>query len=285
MRTTVSAWEMGELLRAAERSRKKSDGGARFARAAERVLDPELVRAVEHATGVAIAEHMHAVFASWDGRRETLAIALCDHVHALGLPLVVDAPEEEDDDDLDEGDDYGAGEHPHVERLRARGTWTLGAAIALLGVALLTMLLSIALALASVEGRFSGLVCFAVTTLPSGLVGLALAVAGARRRARARRLRDLDGLGLSHTRLPLERVERELEVGASEARALIREALGHGILEGRLDLEEGVFVSAIADDRVGHRTIRCTTCGAASAVLRGPGLAQACPYCGAPARR
>jgi hypothetical protein len=284
MRSIVEGWQLAEMLRAADRSRR-DQSPRRFVRAAERALDPELVRAIEHESGIAIAEHLEAVLRAWDGEdADTLGAALRAHVHRLGLPLEVE-PAEEDGDHEDVDDEWqDTGEHPHVKRLRGRGTAMLVSGIVLLAVAALLSVLSVALALASVEGRFSGLVCFCAAAVPLGVPGVALLLGGRSRRARARHLRDLEGLALARARLSLEDLCRELETSPSETRALVREALGHGILEGRLDLVEDVFLSALADPRFGERAARCRACGAASAVVRGPGVAPRCPYCGAAMR-
>jgi hypothetical protein len=107
MRTIVDGYLAAEMHRAAARSRADGDGGERFAREAERALDPELVRAIEHQSGIAIAEHLTEVFTTWNGGAAALDATLVGHFGKLGIALVVESAPEEDEDDDDWDEDLG----------------------------------------------------------------------------------------------------------------------------------------------------------------------------------
>jgi hypothetical protein len=280
--TVIDSYHAAEIHRAAGRSLAERDGGKRFARVAERALDPELVRAIELASGVAIAEHLTEVFRAWSGDPSALDAALVERARRNGIALVIEKAEADDAEPEDDGwEDIG--EHPYAGELRSRGTMMIIAAVVLAACASLLLVLAAAIVWAPIPLVAVG--CTALSSAPLFALGSWFAIAGRARRKRADRLRDLEGLAFSHARLPLDLVARELETTPAQARALVREALGSGILAGRLDLEDGGFLSAIADERFGRRSMRCASCGASSAVVRGRGLVPACPYCSNPMRR
>lgn len=105
---------------------------------------------------------------------------------------------------------------------------------------------------------------------------------GFRTKKRIARLERLDALGQVSTRMRLDTVAADLGVTAAEARDLILDAVGRGILRGRLDLEQGVFYSAEADMSFPQSPFHCRRCGANTQIVLVPGQWPTCPYCHTP---
>lgn len=274
MQVVIAADERELIRAAARRSRAEADGGRRFARVTERALEGSAVRAVEAASGLAIAQHLTAVFGRWDGARESLEPALAAHFRAYGMELAFDESIDDIDDDIE--DDFDStGEHPHVRALRGRA-----ARLVVAGIAGFVLASGAGLA-SALEGGLPA-VLLGATACGLAAAGAVLVRGGRARRLRAEQLRDLEGLALARARIPLDALARELGVGPDVARSLVREALGHLIIEGRLDLEDGVFVSAITETRVRERPLRCRVCGGSSVLVRARGMLAKCPYCDAP---
>lgn len=117
-----------------------------------------------------------------------------------------------------------------------------------------------------------------VFVVPAGL----MLFFGLRARTRVQRLEKLAALGAASVRLPIDLVATELHVAPAEARQLILDAVGDGLLRGRLDLEQGVFFSASAETTFQQGAVHCRRCGANATVVFVPGERPTCPYCQSP---
>jgi hypothetical protein len=120
-----------------------------------------------------------------------------------------------------------------------------------------------------------------------GVMGLFMFVApavlfltlGYRALQRNRRFERLIALAASAVRLPMHSVATELGLPISDARSMLMEAIALGAVRGRMDLEDGVFISGNADERVQQTSKTCSRCGAQSQVVTAPGQAAICPHC------
>jgi hypothetical protein len=119
-----------------------------------------------------------------------------------------------------------------------------------------------------------GIVIFGV---PSG-VFLAL---GLRGRGYDRRLARVAALGMASQRMPIQQLAADMQVDYEEARSLLLDAIAQGKLFGRLDLEQGVFISGNTHQGVQQLQMRCPSCGAQSMVIVSPGSQSNCQFCGA----
>lgn len=162
------------------------------------------------------------------------------------------------------------------------GLLAIGGIFAVLGGS--CELLGIAAAISPARGQSSdgGLAVVAFATIVFVIPAAVLLGFGLHRRRRVLRLEKLDALAMVSARLPLDTVARELGFSVTEARALILEAVGQGLLRGRLDLEKGIFYSAEADASFPQQAFHCRRCGSTSQITVVPGQWPVCPYCHTP---
>lgn len=116
------------------------------------------------------------------------------------------------------------------------------------------------------------------------LPGVIFLVVALKRRAHANRLQELSALAASALRVPLDAFSAHLRVPAGEAQSMLLEAISAGLVRGRLDLEERVFIAASSDGNAERVSAVCPSCGARAEVLLAPGERGRCPYCSAPLR-
>jgi hypothetical protein len=122
-------------------------------------------------------------------------------------------------------------------------------------------------------------IVFSVTVLL--LPGLVLVLAGFAQSRRAQRLEKIVALATASERVPLVQLATDLETTVPIARDLLLSAINSGSVVGRLDLEEGVFLSgSTRGGGVQKRTMTCAGCGASSTVIVSATLEAACEYCG-----
>jgi hypothetical protein len=118
-----------------------------------------------------------------------------------------------------------------------------------------------------------GLVAFGV---PAAIL-LAL---GLRDRKRGRSIDHIAALARASARIPLQTIAADLGLTQPEARKLLLDAIHHGRIAGRLDLEHGTFISGGAHSGVQKLAMRCGQCGGTAEVVVGAGFATNCPFCG-----
>lgn len=112
------------------------------------------------------------------------------------------------------------------------------------------------------------------------LPAVVLLLLGLKARAANRRIEKLAAMANAASRLPLDQIAADLGVPTSQARELLFDAINHGWVAGRLDLEQGVFISSTAHAGVQQLNMHCRNCGATSAVIVTAGSASLCKYCG-----
>ena len=113
-----------------------------------------------------------------------------------------------------------------------------------------------------------------------GVPGAVLLAVGLRARRSRRLLDQVVAMGQASTRLPLQQVGDQLGVPVPRARELILEAIAGGRLVGRMDYEQGVFISGSAHAGVRQLSLTCPSCGGVSEVIVTPGSPSACRFCG-----
>jgi hypothetical protein len=112
------------------------------------------------------------------------------------------------------------------------------------------------------------------------LPAVILVLLGLKARAANRRIEKLAAMANAASRLPLQQLAADLGVPQQEARALLFDAINHGYVAGRLDLEQGVFISGTAHAGVQQLNMHCRNCGATSTVIVSTGHPSLCKYCG-----
>lgn len=130
------------------------------------------------------------------------------------------------------------------------------------------------------DGTSSGIfwIVFSVTVLL--LPGLVLVLASFADSRRAGRLEKIVALATASERVPLVQLATDLDTTVAIARDLLLSAINSGSVVGRLDLEEGVFLSGSTRGGVEKRTMTCAGCGASSTVIVSATSEAACEYCG-----
>jgi hypothetical protein len=124
-------------------------------------------------------------------------------------------------------------------------------------------------------GWFFAAFALIVLILPAAiLIGF-----GAKSKQRINRFHKLAGLAAASVRLPFSTIQTDLRMPLSDVRAFVLEALANGTLRGRLDIEEGIFISAAADTTIYQSTTRCNHCGANVTVFVVPGQTPTCAHC------
>jgi len=109
----------------------------------------------------------------------------------------------------------------------------------------------------------------------------ALLVTLARREARrSERMAKIVALATASQRLPISVLADDLDLPSDQARALLLDAIAQGLVIGRLDLEQGVFVSGSTHGGVQEVQMTCRNCGAKSNVIVSVASPTLCPYCG-----
>ncbi len=189
------------------------------------------------------------------------------------------------------GATYGAAWGPAGPATVPRGSSTLIFALGIIGIVWSVLWLAVAIGMMVAPGPPSmdpkamddttagvtvlifTLVVFAT---PSGL----MFYFGRRGRRRAAALERIASLAATHSHLPLAQIAQELGTTPEHARTLILFGVGRGFLAGRLDAAEGAFLSSTAAPGVQHVAQRCPSCGGESTVVRAPGVAATCRYCG-----
>jgi hypothetical protein len=162
------------------------------------------------------------------------------------------------------------------------GLLVIGGILALLGGSCETLGVAMTVSPADDAAQRSGVFLIAFTAVVFVVPAAVCLTLGLRARKRIARLERLDALGLAAVRMPIDAVAADLGVSAAEARDLILDAVGQGILRGRLDLEQGVFFSAEADASFRQGAVHCRRCGANAQIVLVPGQAPTCPYCHTP---
>jgi hypothetical protein len=109
---------------------------------------------------------------------------------------------------------------------------------------------------------------------------IVLVLLGLKARAANRRIEKLAAMANAASRLPLDQIAADLGVTKPQARELLYDAINHGYVVGRLDLEHGVFISGSAHTGVQQLNMHCRNCGATSTVIVSAGTASLCQYCG-----
>jgi hypothetical protein len=131
------------------------------------------------------------------------------------------------------------------------------------------------------EGDPSAGIFWIVFSLAALIVPGVLLVLAARRQAqRAARMQKIIALATASQRLPFAQLAVDLNVTAAVARELLLEAIGHRWIIGRLDVEEGVFVSGSTHGGVQQLTMTCRNCGGRSTVIVSTASMSHCQYCG-----
>jgi hypothetical protein len=126
----------------------------------------------------------------------------------------------------------------------------------------------------------AGLGILIVSLVIFGVPAAIFLTLGIRGRRRHTRLQRLAALGAASARLPLNEVALELGVEHNEARRLVLDAVGAGLLVGRLDLEQGVFLSGATTGAVREVAMTCRACGAQSRVVVSANTMSHCQFCG-----
>ena len=127
----------------------------------------------------------------------------------------------------------------------------------------------------------SGLMLLVMALIVLGVPSGILLALGLRGRAYDRRLRHVVAVGKSSQRIPLQQLAADMKIDHDEARRLLLDAISKGELFGRLDIEQGVFISGGAHRGVQSLQMRCSGCGATSTVVVTPGSMSTCQFCGA----
>jgi hypothetical protein len=130
------------------------------------------------------------------------------------------------------------------------------------------------------EDPQSGLIVLILSLVVFGIPSAVFLSLGIRARRRHTRLQRLAALGAASARLPLVDVATDLGLTQPEARALVLDAIGSGLLVGRLDLERGVFLSGATTGSVRELAMTCRACGAQSNVVVTANTPSNCPFCG-----
>lgn len=113
-----------------------------------------------------------------------------------------------------------------------------------------------------------------------GIPGLILLILGLRARRAQRLLDQVVAMGQASPRLPLQQIAQQLGVPLPRARELILEAIAAARLAGRIDFEQGVFISASVHGGVRQLSLKCPSCGGVSDVLVSAGEPSLCRFCG-----
>jgi hypothetical protein len=112
------------------------------------------------------------------------------------------------------------------------------------------------------------------------LPGILLVLAGRKQARRVACMETIVALSRASQRLPLAQLAEELKLTPADARALLLEAIGQHRIFGRLDLEQGVFISASTHGGVQQLTMNCRNCGGRSEVIVSAASTSHCQYCG-----
>ncbi|HET6582165.1 MAG TPA: hypothetical protein VFG69_01935 [Nannocystaceae bacterium] len=141
--------------------------------------------------------------------------------------------------------------------------------------------IGIGLTVSPKEGDPKAGIFWVVFSLAAMIVPGALLVISARRQAqRTARMQKIVALATASQRLPFAQLATDLGVTAVVAREMLLEAIGQRWIIGRLDLEEGVFVSGSTHGGVQQLTMTCRNCGGRSTVIVSAGSTSHCQYCG-----
>ena len=128
--------------------------------------------------------------------------------------------------------------------------------------------------------RMAGGFVLAFGAVAFGLPAGWLLLSARRIRASADRRARLVGLVASRARIPLDELASLLGLSRANAHELLVECIATGQVRGRLDINEGVFLSASVDTGVREMARTCPSCGASTVVVAGPGQAGRCSFCG-----
>lgn len=155
------------------------------------------------------------------------------------------------------------------------GRFRVGAVLLVLGLSCDALGVSMTIAPKPDADPGSGPITVAIGLIALTVPGLWLMLSARRHARREARIDAIVALAKTCERVPLARLAEDLHISHKQTRALLLEAVARHRIEGRLDLEEGVFISASV--AVEMKTVTCRECGADASVLPS---AQACPYCG-----
>lgn len=111
---------------------------------------------------------------------------------------------------------------------------------------------------------------------------IALGLWARKRKRLAERIGKLMGLMAASAQLPMPLLQADLQLDAAQTRQFVLQALAEGYIRGRLDIEQGVLLSANVDDTFQQVSAHCTQCGSGNIVHRRPGQSVPCRHCGAP---
>lgn len=127
----------------------------------------------------------------------------------------------------------------------------------------------------------AGIFWIVVSVVAMMLPGLLIVVAARRARRRAAQMDTIVALASAAQKISFSQLATDLGVTLARARELLLEAIGQRRIVGRLDLEQGAFVSGMVQGGgVQQLTMTCRGCGATSAVIVTAAAASLCPYCG-----
>jgi hypothetical protein len=133
------------------------------------------------------------------------------------------------------------------------------------------------------EGDEDAGVFFAIFSLIIFIVPMVVfLILGVSRKRRFDRFQKLIGLAGASVRLPLAMISQDLGLSPTDTRTFVLEAVANGTLRGRLDVEQGVFVSATAEQGIVQASMQCKSCGGTATMHVVPGQRAQCPYCSAP---
>lgn len=113
------------------------------------------------------------------------------------------------------------------------------------------------------------------------LPGLLLVFAARKQALRAKRIDTIVAFATASERVPLAQLATDLDCDVGSARDLLLEAIGAGRIVGRLDLEQGVFLSgSTRGGGIRQLTMTCKSCGGVSTVIVSVTSQSMCQYCG-----
>jgi hypothetical protein len=142
--------------------------------------------------------------------------------------------------------------------------------------------IGVGLTVAPKEGRdaSAGIFWMAFSIIAMVGPGILLVILGRKQARRTAQLEKIVALATASQRLPIDVLASDLGVKPKEARDLLLAAIGERRVIGRLDLEQGMFISGSTHGGVQQIAMLCKNCGARPNVIVSAASASLCPYCG-----
>ncbi|MCA9634884.1 MAG: PCI domain-containing protein [Myxococcales bacterium] len=156
----------------------------------------------------------------------------------------------------------------------------LGGILSFVGVSCSAIGLGMMAAPSKPEDPSSGLAVLIMALGVFGVPGLVLLLLGLRTRRSQHLLDQVVAMGQASSRLPLQQLSSQLGVPIPRVRELVLQAIAAGRLAGRMDFEQGVFVSASTTTGVRQLSLTCPSCGGVSEVIVSPSEPSLCRFCG-----